>query len=97
MYKRKREDDVEDILINSFNKKIKINRKRSFEEEPFISNKKLKIDNYLEKENLLLKEGLDILLNENNKLKFENDNLKDEIMFLKNKDNLIDFKIYPLA
>jgi hypothetical protein len=96
MSKRKREDDV-DILINSFNKKIKINRKRSFEEETFISNKKLKIDNYLEKENHLLKEGLDILLNENNKLKFENDILKDEIIFLKNKDNLIDFKIYPLV
>ena len=113
MWVWKRKDEV-DILINSFNKKIKIDRKRQFEEENFISNKKIKINNDLEeenfisnkkikinndleKENLLLKECLNSLLNEINKLKTQNELLKDEIMFLKNKDNLIDLKIYPLA
>lgn len=96
MSKRKRKDEV-DVLINSFNKKIKIDRKRPHEEENFISNKKIKINNDLEKENLLLKECLNSLLAEINKLNTQNELLRDEIMFLKNKDILIDFKIYPLA
>uniref|UniRef100_A0A6C0E5C9 Uncharacterized protein n=1 Tax=viral metagenome TaxID=1070528 RepID=A0A6C0E5C9_9ZZZZ len=96
MSKRKREDEV-DLLINSFNKKIKIDKKRSLKEENFVSNKKIKINNDLEKENLFLKECLNSLLNEINTLKTQNEFLKEENLFLKNKDNLIDLQIYPLA
>jgi hypothetical protein len=96
MSKRKRKDEV-DVLINSFNKKIKIDKKRSLKEENFVSNKKIKINNDFEKENLLLKECLNSLLNEINTLKTQNEFLKEEIIFLKNKDNLIDLQIYPLA
>ena len=95
MSKRKRKDEV-DVLINSFNKKIKIDKKRSLKEENFVSNKKIKINNDFEKENLL-KECLNSLLNEINTLKTQNEFLKEEIIFLKNKDNLIDLQIYPLA
>ena len=95
MSKRKRKDEVV-VLINSFNKKIKIDKKRSLKEENFVSNKKIKINNDFEKENLL-KECLNSLLNEINTLKTQNEFLKEEIIFLKNKDNLIDLQIYPLA